>query len=298
MSPDERIATIASAQHGAFTVAQAYRAGFTSDSVRRRRETRRWLAPYRGVYAIAGAPKTWEGSVSAAVLASGMGAAAAGPTAAAILGLIEQKSDDIHVLVAWTQRRRGRTGIALHRADLRRSDLRTVCGIRVTAPNRTLVDCAAVLTPNQLEAAIDAALFHGLTSAAALQRYVRERRLGRRPGIGRLHIRLADRDAGSSHSRLERIFFQKLRESKLPKPARQFQVGPRFIDIGYPEQRTIIELDGRESRFSAADFRADRQRQNEIVLALPGWTLLRFTWYQVKDEWPAVEHSVRQALDG
>ena len=184
----------------------------------------------------------------------------------------------------------------VHQAALRWSDIRTVQGIRATGPNRTLVDSAGTLNSDEVEAALDTALFRGLTSVKALQRYIRERRLEHRPGVGRLRSMLADRVDGTSHSELERIFFRKLKASKLPMPTRQFQVGDKFIDISYPEKHVIIELDGAGSRFTAASLRDDRRRQNEVVLALPGWTLLRFTWDDVVNNWPDVEATLRRML--
>jgi very-short-patch-repair endonuclease len=107
---------------------------------------------------------------------------------------------------------------------------------------------------------------------------------------------LDDRMSGTSHSKLERIFFEKVRASGLPVPVRQYGIGDRYIDVAYPVQRVIVELDGYSTRFSAASLRDDRRRQNEIVLALPGWTLLRFTWDDVVEKWASVETALRRAL--
>jgi very-short-patch-repair endonuclease len=72
-------------------------------------------------------------------------------------------------------------------------------------------------------------------------------------------------------------------------------VGDRYIDA-YPEERLVIELDGAGSRLTAASPRDDRRRQNEIIVALAGWTPLRLTWEGVVDRWPSVERTLRRVL--
>jgi len=296
VSPEVAIAAVAAQQFGVFTSQQAKRAGFTARAIRRRCESGKWIVVHRGVYALASAPHCWERNVYAAVISFGPAVAASGPTAAHLLGLTERMPVTVDVAVPARQRRRDRTGIVPHQLALSRSDIKTINGIRTTAPNRTMVDCAGALNDDQLEEALDTALFRGLTSAPALQRYIRQRRLEHRPGVGRLRKMLADRADGTSHSKLERIFIRKLRESGLPMPTRQFQVGGKFIDIAYPDKHVIIELDGAGSRFTASALNSDRRRQNKVVLALRGWTLLRFTWDDVVNHWADVERQIREAL--
>jgi len=231
----------------------------------------------------------------AAILACGRSAAASSVTAAELLDLIEDGRLGIDVIVPSTQRRAPR-GVNIHRAALTRTDVRPVKSIPTTAPNRTLVDLASALRPERLEEALDTAVHKGLTSLRSLHRYVEDRRLSHRPGVGTLRHIIHDRANGISQSELERVFFRKLRASDVPSPTRQFQVGDRYIDISYPARRLIVELDGHSSRFTAAALRRDRRRQNEVVLALPGWTLLRFTWDDVTKDWPNVEATLRIAL--
>ena len=296
MSPDVAIAIVAACQYGAFTHAQARTAGFTNDGIRHRIRSGRWIVLHRGVYAIAGTPRTRDQAIFAAVASFGPRAAAAGRTAAEVLKLVERPERGLEVALPPGQHRAARDGIVVHQYMLFRSDIRTERSIRVTAPNRTLVDYASVASPSQLEEALDTALFRGFTSASALSRYVVNRNLIRQSGVSRLRRMLDDRVDGSSHSKLERIFFEKVTASRLPLPVRQYRVGNDYIDIAYPAQRLVIELDRRGSRFTAAAQREHLRRQNEVVLALPGWTLLRFTWHDVVDDWPFVERTLRRVL--
>jgi len=70
VSPDARIAAVAARQHGAFSRAQALRAGLTPHAISHRRRSGRWLDLHRAAYAIAGSP-TEERRIMAAVLSLG-----------------------------------------------------------------------------------------------------------------------------------------------------------------------------------------------------------------------------------
>ena len=50
---------------------------------------------------------------------------------------------------------------------------------------------------------------------------------------------------------------------------------PYYVDIGFPETKLAVEIDGREFHTEAVDFENDRWRQNDLVNT--GWRVLRFT---------------------
>ncbi len=230
----------------------------------------------------------------AGVLSLGPRAVAASETAARLHGFLNGVDTPVRALLSKGQHRRTRPGIAVHEAILERTDIRTVSGIRVTAPNRTLVDLAGVRSERGLEAALDDAILLGLTTVASLKRYIAHRRLEHRPGAKTVRKLLDERTPGVPQKELERLFLRKLRASRLPDPVRQHPVGKRRIDFAYPEAKIAIELDGLRDHFSAAAFQNDRRRQNEIVLA--GLVPLRFTWDDVNGHWPRVEGTLRRAL--
>src|SRR5581483_10393151 len=138
-------------------------------------------------------------------------------------------------------------------------------GIPVTTPNRTLVDLAGCLAEHQLEDALDKAIFLGLTSLRALDRYIATRNLRHSRGVGTLRDLIADRAEGMTQSELEREFLRRLRKSRLPEPTRQFPVGRRKIDLGYPDHRLIVELDGHGTRYARRQLQAHDRRQNEVL---------------------------------
>jgi hypothetical protein len=53
-----------------------------------------------------------------------------------------------------------------------------------------------------------------------------------------------------------------------------------LVDIAFPAIKLAIELDGRAWHVDRDRFQHDRTRQNRLVAA--GWTVLRFTWEDVK----------------
>jgi very-short-patch-repair endonuclease len=73
-------------------------------------------------------------------------------------------------------------------------------------------------------------------------------------------------------------------------------VGDRRLDFAYPDQKIMIELDGRIDHSKKRIFEDDRKRQNDLVLA--GWTVLRFTWDDVTKRPAEVARTIERALAG
>jgi very-short-patch-repair endonuclease len=242
----------------------------------------------RGLYAVSGSSRTWHQRAVACVLRACAGAAVSHLAAAWLLRLVAQRPNGIEVTVPYAMR----AGGTPHRAkDFSRSDIRIVDGIPVTCPARTLIDIASLLPDKPLAAALDTALLKGLVSLPALRRYVADRGLGRKRGVGRLLKLVDDREFGVPESELEREFLLLIRRSKLPKPERQKPVGRYRVDFAYPDARLLIEVDGRANHGTAQAFEDDPLRQNALVLA--GWTVLRFTWKQVTQQPEYVVETIR-----
>lgn len=276
MSPDQKIAVLASEQHGAFAHRQARDFGFSRSAIRHRLTSGRWEVLHVEVYAIAGTTATWERSVSSGLLSVGRGAVGSFMTAGYLLGLVEDQDDVIHVTLRHGQERVDRDDIVVHQARvLERRDIQRASGLWVTGSHRTLVDLASVLPLPKLEAALDTALNTQAVSLLSLHRYVAQRRLGNNRGMGRLRRLMHDRTKGVPMSELERHFERLRKRFGLPQPARQYPEGKRKIDYAYPAERIAIELDGRKFHGTGPAFQRDRTRQNELVLA--GWDPYLFT---------------------
>ena len=84
----------------------------------------------------------------------------------------------------------------------------------------------------------------------------------------------------------------------LPAPTVQLAVtvpGRKYrADLGYEQQRVLIEFDGREDHERWEDVASDMARQNALVNA--GWTVLRFTWVQVLFKPEIVLRTIQAAL--
>ncbi|MET0420348.1 MAG: type IV toxin-antitoxin system AbiEi family antitoxin domain-containing protein [Acidimicrobiia bacterium] len=120
------IAQIASRQHGLVTRSQLAELGITTRRIDRALARGTIIRRRRGVYAIAGAPNTWEQEVLAACLACGTSARASHRSAAVLWRLDGFARDTIEVTVA-PERRPAQTGCSstratpISRATVRRS---------------------------------------------------------------------------------------------------------------------------------------------------------------------------------
>jgi hypothetical protein len=294
------VTAVARAQYGLITFDQARAGGLSVRAVRHRLDSGRWDACHVGVYAVAGAPRSWEQRVLAACLAAGPGAVASHRCAAQLWGLDGADGGTIELSVARPACHR-LPGVVVHRStDLDRSPPTARRGIPVTGPARTLVDLGAVVRPWVVERALDAGVARRLVTVAGMRRELDAlARKGRR-GAGVLRALLDERsDAGRIESALEAAMLRLCRDHCVPAPVCQFEVraGGRLlgrVDFAYPHLRLALEVDGYEHHSSLAAFSRDRVRQNDLVTA--GWTVLRFTWNDLSHHPERVAGSVRRLL--
>lgn len=211
---------------------------------------------------------------------------------AAIPYTYEWPDDQIDLTVT-TGRPRGAPGYRIHHAPTGLPVFVAglpVCGGLETAPQiaRTTPLCYSV----PLLDALCREDHRRLTDLAALI----ERRAGGR-GIARARqaVSLANPLAESVLESLGRLL---MLLGGLPVPTVQLAVtalGKRYrADLGYEEQRVLIEFDGREDHERWEDVASDMARQNALVNA--GWTVLRFTWVQVLFKPEVVLRTIRDAL--
>lgn len=163
----------------------------------------------------------------------------------------------------------------------------TVHGIRVTAPARTVVDCARMLDFERAVALIDAALHNHLATPADLLEELAV--AARWHGVARARsaVRFGDglsESVGESRSRV--LLFR----NGLTPPAVQYEVHDhrgRLIarsDFAYPEANVLVEFDGRakygrllKPGKSAGDA-AFEEKLREDALRRLGWMVVRWTW--------------------
>lgn len=278
----ETPATIARRQHGLVTREQALRAGVTAKVVQGLLDRGHWERVHRGVYRVAGTPRTSLQRLLAAVLAAGEGAMASHRSAAWLWGLADEVAYDVTV----HGHRRPRVGgdVRVHRRDLTRERAVIRQGVPCTNPLRTVLDLAAGAGAGVVETAVDRGVARRLFTPTALEAEVaRAARRGRK-GVAVLRACLERRagDGGRPASVLESRLARLVRQARLPVPVREHPVAGGYrVDFAWPEAGVAVELDGYEHHSSWDDFRRDRARQNELVLA--GWVVLRFTWRDVEE---------------
>jgi hypothetical protein len=294
---DASIAALADRQHGVVARWQMLALGITARAIDVRIDARRLHPIHRGVYAVGHRVVSREGEWTAAVLAGGRGAVLSHESAAALWELRATKGRQIDVTVS---KHAERPGIRFHRAHLDSTEITQRKGIPVTTPERTIVDIATTLTPNQLERAIRQAEYERLTTLATLTSCLSSRHPGRGTKNLAKVLRLAESGKGITRKQLERRFRAFTRKYAFPPPDTNvpMRIGNHWIDADcvWHEQRIIVELDGRDAHHNVHAFESDRARDRELQAA--GWTVIRITWRQLTNEPEAIARDLYSLLSG
>ena len=292
------IAALAGRQHGVVALPQLVGLGLQARAVRARVTAGRLHRVYPGVYAVGHPLLTAEGRWMAAVLACGHGALLSHRSAAVLWGLREGGGARVDVTTA---RRvgRGRAPIRVHwRPSVAAADACSCHGVPCTSVARTLLDLAAVVSGSELEKACDRAeqlrLFDGRAIDALLSRAQGER------GTRRLRETLEQLDPQTALTRteIERLMLALCKAHPLPQPVVNGWIQLNGIgfepDFLWPQQRLIVETDGRTTHLTRKAFEADRRRDQ--LLAEAGYMTLRLTWRQVTDEPERVARTIAAVL--
>lgn len=285
------IASVAAAQGGVFSRAQARAAGWSCYRINRRVALGEWVAMYGGrVLHPAATPLSRDGLMHAAVLATGPRSALAGPSAATLHGIDVPWPTPV-VLVPPTSRREP-AGITALRDVLDDDHWMLRDTLPMTTRPRTVLDCLVLLPEPAGRAFLDRALQQRWISFDELVRRTQER-VGRR-GVPRLrrHVRVAAYGVRSeAERRLRRLLVQ---AGVTGWVADWPLMGVGVLDVAFPDVRLAIEVDGRAWHCSGDRFQHDRTRQNALVAR--GWTVLRFTWADLVDRPGHVVATVRATL--
>lgn len=278
-----------------FTSAQAVAEGWSRRQVERRRDAGRWRRVCGlGLTAQPGpdgpAARAW-----AAVL-TWPEAVVGGSLAAELHGFPIDAARHGDVVVYSTAGRAPGLRLRPLRVALAEDDVTIRCGIRLTTPALTAVDCLAWF---DWASALDLFAWtstHGVLDREALARNARQR-LGR-PGTPQL-IRLLHRTQHGAVSAAEDRFHSLLRRAGITgwtAAAMLDDAGGRIgvVDVLFPAERIVIEIDGAAAHSGRDAFVRDRRRQNRLVHA--GYLVLRFTWWDLVHRPEAVVAEVRLAL--
>jgi Transcriptional regulator, AbiEi antitoxin len=243
---------------------------------------RGWLRRvHRGVYAFAGAPRSWNQQMHAAALFAGTGAAVSHSCAATLweFAALPYLTKELSVQ---RDRRIEIDGFTVHHvSSLPGEDITERAGMPVTTFERTLVDCSTVLSRFQLARNLDEGLRRNVASLARLSDTVSRLRSGPGRRLSVMHAVLDERAPGYNPggSREERRVLDVLVEGGLPAPVQQYRIrsGGRtyYLDYAYPEHRVFIEYYGVAWHGTPSAVVYDSERVT--ALSVDGWQPLIFT---------------------
>lgn len=232
------------------------------------------------VYAISGAPETWEQRLFAAVLWAGEATAAGGRSAAALWGFPGFGRPRIEIVNASKKSVRG---VYVRRSTLDARDVTRVRVFPVTTPGRTLVDLSPDLDHTRFDALFHYCLHHRLATWEGFHGLAS--RLAGCRGTAKLRAALDAYAPGgaAAASALEARLARRICEAMLPAPVRQHPVdlpsGRRFLDFAWPDERVALEVDGYRWHSSRTAWERDRARIAELRRA--GWRIVQATYADV-----------------
>ena len=271
---------VAKEQSGLLTRRQCLVAGMTDDAVRWRLERGWWVGMHPGVYlTIPGRDDWWTRALAAQLAVDD--AAWSHHAAAFVHGIVAGPPPVLDLLVGHNRRVATPDGARLHR---RRGDVnRFVDELHWpwrTTVEETILDISATASVDETFALLGRAFQRRLTTEQALRGRLSLR--ARHPQRQLLELVLGDVAAGAESAMEMRYVRDVERAHGLPTGARQFS--PRrdtyqLHDIGYVEQRVLVELDGRLGHEGPEARVKDGIRDRRG--ASSGWLTMRAFWRDV-----------------
>jgi hypothetical protein len=283
---------VARRQGGVITTAQLRACGLSLGAIASRAKDGRLQRLYRGVYSVTHRALRPEAVWLAALLACGLGAVLSHRSAAVAWRIRRDEHTLVDVTVARAGGRKQR-GIEAHQCQLSPADVTRHRGLPITTPARTLLDLAEVLPRLELDRAIEEAMRLRLTTRADLERTL-ERHNGRKATKPlRASLDALVPLAGHTRSELERRMLGLLADQDLPTPLVNVRLAGYTVDLLWPQQRLVVELDGYAYHHTPQAFERDRERDARLQRA--GYRVQRFTWRQVTQD-PAMVATTVAAL--
>jgi hypothetical protein len=271
---DTLIAAVAAKQFGYMTREQLYALGLSRRAVEVRIEVGRLIPVYRGVYAVGYVQRTPVARACAAVLACGERSMLSHGSAASLWGFNKHWDTPFEVTAPSI---RSRKGIRVHRCrTLARRDITRQLGIRVTSPARTVLDNAPRLTGKRLSRFVNDALRTPYLHVPDLEDVLN--RNPNHPGTKRV----APLVRKPTNSPLEDDFLEFAKQYGLPAPVTNTHLLDYEIDVLYPRERVIVEIDSREYHSDGDSFERDRKR--DVVMLEAGIVTVRITDQRMKHE--------------
>ena len=278
----EDILEIAASQYALFTGAQWKAAGLSRRQLQYKKASGLVREIHPGVFALAGAPASFEQQVLAACLS--VGGVASHRCAALLWGFRKFEAASVEVLVRkdHTPSRQGVKVLVWRTGRLDDADTTVVRGIPITRRARTLLDLCDV-SPRLAEAALNGALHKRQVGVRQLLEVLA--RVGpQHPGSLRYRELVMPFAEGQrpTESELEDDFLELVvRRYKLPLPVRQHPVGRSRIDFAYPELELGVEIESVRGHAAREDVDRNASKAN----ALLDWWIVRFVFDDIH-RWP------------
>jgi very-short-patch-repair endonuclease len=289
-------------QFGVFTVAQAASVGVSRQRLHDLARAGLLIRRYRGVYAVATSPDSWDQRAMAGLLAAGPDACVSGLAAAKLHGLSHLGVTSSQPALEWTIPRTGRRSTdgpsVVTEQHLTDADVVARGAWRLTSAAWTIFTQAHRLGVDRTERALDAAVAAGdVRSSQAGETATRFRRCVGMPVIREVLLR-HDPAVRLTRSEAERILLRALRRAGLPAPQVNVRVVDaygqrRYLDFAYVAWKVMIEVDVHSSHTRTVGRHHDGHRQNGLV---PPWVPLRFDELDLVYELDRVVADVRRTL--
>ena len=293
---EARLRALLRRQDGVVSLDQAAIHGIDHQKVRRLVAAGRWRRLAHRVYQEASHTTTPRVRVRAVMLSLGDHAVLTGRAAAWWWGLRDEVPDVIEVAVGRDCHQRARPDAVLQRRTVPDREVTTRHGLRVTTLLATVLDAAASMGGDDGAHLMDRALQQGRVALGPL-RHAQIRRSGRRgsPVTARL-IALA---AGGAVSEAERLAHSVVRlagiigwVANLPLDVPAY--GRAVVDLAFPAQKVIVEIDGWAYHRDLRAFLIDGPRQS--ALAAEGWVVIRTHWYELTGDPQTFVDTLRRVL--
>jgi hypothetical protein len=231
------------------------------------------LPLHRGVFIVGHRNVLTKAYLVAALLAAGPQAFLSHRTAAAVWGLREVATSRIDVTVPGCKRR-SRGPLKIHHTTVA-TGVTVRNGLRVSSFPRLLIELAPLESPRELDRLITVGVRKGFLDLERVESALR--RSARRPGVAKLTAALKDYlPRPDRKSGLERAFDELLAQHpEVPPPQRNIYLHGWEIDCYWPEQRLVVELDGRPYHIVAKEIERDRLKDAKLLSV--GIRVLRIT---------------------
>lgn len=273
---DARLYALAGSQHGRVSLEQLLAIGATESAIRHRVVKGRLIRVHAEVFGLPPlGSDPWSEWMAASL--SSPTTSVSHHSAITAFGMLELRRPLVSVTRPGSggPRRCGR--LLIRRSACLEGELTELSGVRMTKPERTLIDMAPLLSERALARAVREGVRLGLTSLSAIAEALGRHR-GRRGALalGLALARYSGLPIERARSGAEVRALEVLKGADRPLPDLNMRRGGEEADLSWPASRLIIEIDG-------SPYHLDRgeDRRKEEAWCSAGWLARRISSNEV-----------------